>query len=60
MPACPAAPSATTSSGFRTVRGFPRTNPYYGPLWQGALVSMAWGLPCLVLARRALLSRDIT
>jgi ABC-2 type transport system permease protein len=45
---------------FLAWHGLVRTHPYYGPLWQGALVSLVWAVLCLVAARRVLLARDIT
>jgi ABC-2 type transport system permease protein len=41
-------------------RGLLREDPYYGPLWQGALVSLVWVVACLVPARLVLLRRDVT
>jgi ABC-2 type transport system permease protein len=41
-------------------RGLMRSDPYYGPLWQGALVSLAWCVLCLVPARIVLVRRDVT
>ena len=45
---------------FAAWHGLVRDDPYYGPLWQGALVSLVWAVACLVPARRLMLSRDIT
>jgi ABC-2 type transport system permease protein len=45
---------------FAAWHGLVRADPYFGPLWQGALVSLAWAVACLVPARRLLLTRDIT
>jgi ABC-2 type transport system permease protein len=45
---------------FAAWHGLVRADPYVGPLWQGALVSLAWAVACLVPARRLLLTRDIT
>ncbi len=52
--------NALLTAPFTAWHGLVRADPYYGPLWQGLLVSVAWGLPCLVLARRTLLRRDLT
>lgn len=45
---------------FAAWHGLVREGPYYGPLWQGALVSLGWLLLAIVPARRILLTRDIT
>jgi ABC-2 type transport system permease protein len=45
---------------FAAWHGLVRDDPHYGPLWQGALVSLVWVVACLVPARRMMLSRDIT
>jgi ABC-2 type transport system permease protein len=45
---------------FAAWRGLVRGDPYYGPLWQGALVSLVWAVACLIPARRLLLTRDVT
>ena len=45
---------------FAAWHGLVRDDAYYGPLWQGALVSAAWAVAALVPARRLLLSRDVT
>ena len=45
---------------FTAWRGLVRETPFYGPLWQGALVSLVWAVPCAYAARRVLLKRDIT
>ncbi len=44
---------------FAAWHGLAREHPFYGPLWQGFLVSLVWGVACLVVARRLLLRRDI-
>ena len=44
---------------FAAWHGFARSDPYFGPLWQGALVSLVWAVACLVPARRMLLRRDL-
>jgi ABC-2 type transport system permease protein len=45
---------------FTSWHGLVRAAPYYGPIWQGALVSLLWIVGCLVPARILLLRRDIT
>ena len=50
---------ALLTTPFGSWHGLLRDTPYYGPVWQGALVSALWALLCLVLARRLLLRRDI-
>lgn len=45
---------------FSAWHGLVRDDAYYGPLWQGTLVSLLWGLACLLPARRVLLTRDVT
>ena len=45
---------------FLAWRGLLREHPFYGPLWQGALVSLVWTAACLVPARLVLLRRDVT
>ena len=45
---------------FTAWHGLVRDGAYFGPLWQGALVSLVWALACLVPARRVLLRRDVT
>jgi ABC-2 type transport system permease protein len=45
---------------FMSWHGLVREGPYYGPIWQGALVSLVWIVACLVPARMVLLRRDIT
>ena len=45
---------------FAAWHGLVRDDPYYGPIWQGALVSLVWILACLVPARAVLLRRDVT
>ncbi|MGB8652560.1 MAG: ABC transporter permease [Mycobacteriales bacterium] len=44
---------------FAAWHGLVREHPYYGPLWQGALVSAAWGLALVLAARHLLLTRDV-
>jgi ABC-2 type transport system permease protein len=45
---------------FASWHGLVREDPYYGPLWQGALVSLVWAVGCLAAARQVLLRRDVT
>lgn len=45
---------------FASWHGLVRTDPFYGPLWQGALVSGGWTLACLLPARHLLLTRDVS
>lgn len=45
---------------FSAWRGLARDDAYYGPLWQGAIVSLDWAVPCAVAARIAFLRRDLT
>ncbi len=45
---------------FTAWHGLVRDDAIVGPLWQGLLVSLLWGLVSLGLARRVLLSRDVT
>jgi ABC-2 type transport system permease protein len=52
--------NALLTTPFAAWHGLVRDGPFYGPLWQGALVSLAWAVACLVPARRLLLTRDIT
>lgn len=52
--------NALLTTPFAAWHGLVRDGAYYGPLWQGALVSLAWAVTCLVPARRLLLTRDIT
>jgi ABC-2 type transport system permease protein len=51
--------NALLTTPFLAWRGLARGDPYYGPLWQGALVSLAWAVLCLVPARVVLLRRDV-
>jgi ABC-2 type transport system permease protein len=51
--------NALLTTPFLAWRGLLREDPYYGPLWQGALVSLAWAVLCLVPARVVLLRRDV-
>jgi ABC-2 type transport system permease protein len=44
---------------FASWHGLVREHPFYGPLWQGTLVSLVWTVGCLAVARRALLTRDV-
>jgi ABC-2 type transport system permease protein len=52
--------NALLTTPFFAWRGLLRSDPYYGPLWQGALVSLAWCVLCLVPARAVLMRRDVT
>lgn len=51
--------NALLTTPFLAWRGLVRTDAYYGPLWQGALVSLVWTVACLVPARLVLLRRDV-
>jgi ABC-2 type transport system permease protein len=51
--------NALLTTPFSAWHGLVREDRYYGPLWQGALVSLAWALACLVPARLVLLRRDV-
>lgn len=53
-------PQLLPSAPFFAWRGLLREHPFYGPLWQGALVSTVWIVACLVPARLVLLRRDVT
>ena len=52
--------NALLTTPFLAWRGLLRADPYFGPLWQGALVSLVWAVVCLVPARLVLLRRDVT
>ena len=54
------AANALLTTPFLAWRGLVRDDPYLGPLWQGALVSLVWLVVCLVPARRRFLARDFT
>jgi ABC-2 type transport system permease protein len=54
------ASNALLTTPFASWHGLLQSTRVYGPLWQGALVSLVWAVPCALLARRALLRRDIT
>lgn len=54
------AANALLTTPFAAWHGLVRDEAYYGPLWQGALVSLVWAVGCLLAARRLLLTRDIT
>ena len=45
---------------FGSWHGLVREHPYWGPVWQGALVSAVWVAVLVPLARRTLLTRDVT
>lgn len=51
--------NALPTTAFLAWRGFLREDAYYGPLWQGLLVSLCWTVLCLVPARMVLLRRDV-
>jgi len=53
------AANALLTAPFLAWRGLVRDDPYYGPLWQGALVSLVWAVACLVPARVLLTRRDV-
>jgi ABC-2 type transport system permease protein len=50
---------ALLTTPFGSWHGLLRTDPYYGPVWQGALVSAVWAVACLLPARHLLLRRDL-
>jgi ABC-2 type transport system permease protein len=52
--------NALLTTPFLAWRGLVREDAYYGPLWQGALVSLGWAIACLVPARLVLLRRDVS
>lgn len=54
------ASNALLTTPFASWHGLLQTDQVYGPLWQGALVSLIWAVPCVLVARRALLARDFT
>jgi ABC-2 type transport system permease protein len=54
------ASNALLTTPFAAWHGLIREHAFYGPLWQGALVSLVWFLGCLLVARRVLLTRDVT
>jgi ABC-2 type transport system permease protein len=43
---------------FDAWHGIARTDPYYGPLWQGALVAAAWTVVALAVAAYLLARRE--
>lgn len=53
------AANALLTTPFAAWHGLVRGDPFYGPLWQGALVSLVWVVGCLLPARRLLLTRDV-
>jgi ABC-2 type transport system permease protein len=55
-----AATNVLLTTPFAAWHGLVREHPFYGPLWQGALVSLVWTVGCLLVARRVLLSRDVS
>jgi ABC-2 type transport system permease protein len=52
--------NALLTTPFASWHGLMRDDPFYGPLWQGVLVSLVWTVACLVPARVVLLRRDVT
>jgi ABC-2 type transport system permease protein len=54
------ASNALLTTPFAAWHGLVREHPFYGPLWQGALVSLVWAAGCLLVARRVVLTRDVT
>ena len=54
------ASNALLTTPFASWHGLLQTDQVYGPLWQGALVSLVWAVPSVLVARRALLARDFT
>jgi ABC-2 type transport system permease protein len=52
--------NALLTTPFAAWHGLVREDRYYGPLWQGLLVSAVWTVACLLPARRVLLTRDVT
>lgn len=50
---------ALLATPFGSWHGLLRTDPYYGPVSQGALVSAVWAVACLLTARHLLLRRDL-
>ena len=52
--------NALLTTPFLAWRGLVREDQYYGPLWQGVLVSLIWAVACVVPARLVLLRRDVT
>lgn len=53
------AAGALLTTPFAAWHGLVRDEPYFGPLWQGALVSAVWIVCCLLPARWVLLRRDM-
>jgi ABC-2 type transport system permease protein len=45
---------------FAAWHGLLREHAFYGPLWQGALVSLVWAVVCVAVARHVLLKRDVS
>jgi ABC-2 type transport system permease protein len=54
------AANALLTTPFASWHGLVRQHPFYGPLWQGSLVSLVWAGACVAVARRVLLKRDVT
>jgi ABC-2 type transport system permease protein len=54
------ATNAFLTAPFSAWHGLVRVDTHLGPLWQGALVCLAWSVACLLPARHLLLHRDVT
>ena len=54
------AANALLVTPFSSWHGLVREDAYWGPVWQGVLVSAAWTVVLVPLARRTLLTRDVT
>jgi ABC-2 type transport system permease protein len=54
------AANALLTTPFAAWHGLVREHPFYGPLWQGAVVSLVWALACLLPARHLFGTRDVT
>lgn len=52
--------NALLTTPFASWHGLVRDEPFYGPIWQGVLVSLVWTVACFVPARIVLLRRDVT
>lgn len=52
--------NALLTTPFASWHGLVRDDPFYGPIWQGVLVSLVWTVACFVPARIVLLRRDVT
>jgi ABC-2 type transport system permease protein len=51
--------NALLTTPFAAWHGLVRDEPFFGPLWQGAVISLIWFVACLVPARMCFLRRDI-